>query len=135
LEGEEEMRIEVTLENILKYNLDVITGNSRADLLAAAARAEEAGEAMYVTIPDVMGGDTEAPEERNTFEHYADLPDPDGRKHVQQSIGAQGRTKMRLTQKSVDGLKAEVLDGGIPEEEWEYWLANAVEIVENPYDK
>lgn len=81
------MRVKVNLENILQYGLDTITGNSRADLLAAATRADELGEELFVQIPDVEGGDTEAPTERNAFEHYgSDLPEPDGEAHEQESV-------------------------------------------------
>ena len=81
------MRVQVTLQNILEYGLDVITGNTRADLLARAEEAKTNGYEMFVTVPDVKGGDTEAPKERNIFEHYnSDLRDPDGRRHEQTSV-------------------------------------------------
>lgn len=80
------MRVKVNLDNILAYGLDTITGNSRADLLAAAARAEELGEEMFVIIPDVEGGDTESPVERNSFEHYADMPLPENPTHEQEAV-------------------------------------------------
>lgn len=80
------MRIQVTEENITKYGLDVVTGNHRVDLLNAAKRAKEEGRDLWVNIPDVIGGDTEAPTERNAFEHYDGLPEPDGFTHSQDSI-------------------------------------------------
>lgn len=80
------MRIQVTEENILKYGLDIITGNHRIDLLARAREAETAGLDLWVNIPDAMGGDTEAPAERNAFEHYEGFPEPDGFTHPQESI-------------------------------------------------
>lgn len=80
------MRVQVTEENILKYGLDVITGNHRVDLMARAREAELAGLDLWVKIPDVMGGDTEAPTERNAFEHYDGLPEPDGFTHPQESL-------------------------------------------------
>lgn len=127
------MKVEVNLENILKYGLDVITGNSRADLLAAAARAAEVNEVMHVIIPDVEGGDTEAPTERNSFEHFGDLPAPEEATHMQSNGTAYGRTKLRLTERSLIELKTMALADGLTEEEWDYWVANAVEVIDNPY--
>lgn len=81
------MRVQVTLQNILDYSLDVITGNSRADLLASAEKAEEEGYELFVNIPDVEGGATEEPQERNAFAHYGpDLPEPDGNAHIQEAV-------------------------------------------------
>src|SRR5436190_2902009 len=80
------MRVKVTHDNIVAYGLDIITGNKIVDLLAAADRAEELGEEMFVVIPDVEGGDTEAPTERNAFEHFSEMPEPDGRMHEQESV-------------------------------------------------
>jgi len=81
------MRVLVTLQNILEYGLDTLTGNSRTDLLARAAELEREGFELYVKIPDVQGGDIEAPTERNTFDHYGpDLPDPEGVAHKQEAL-------------------------------------------------
>ena len=80
------MRVKVTLENILAYGLDTLTGNTRGDLLARAAQEAEEGNDMYVVIPDVVGGDTEAPTERNVFEHFSKAPDPEGVGHEQVSV-------------------------------------------------
>jgi hypothetical protein len=80
------MRVQVTLENILAYGLDTLTGNTREDLLARAAQEEAEGNNMYVIIPDVAGGDTEAPTERNIFAHFSEMPDPDGRSHDQVAV-------------------------------------------------
>lgn len=81
------MRVKVTLSNIIEYSLDVITGNSRADLLARAKEMEDSGYELFVRIPDVEGGDTEVPTERNAFEHYGpDLPEPEGVAHEQLSL-------------------------------------------------
>lgn len=78
------MKVLVTLSNITEYGLDVITGNSREDLLARARQMETDGYEMYVNIPDVEGGDTDVPAERNVFQHYSsDLPVPDGPTHAQ----------------------------------------------------
>lgn len=87
------MRVKVTLDNILDYGLDAITGNSRADLLARAAEEEALGFEMYVNIPDVVGGDTEIPEERNVFEHFGSdgLPEPDGAVHQQEAVNLSER--------------------------------------------
>lgn len=42
---------------------------------------------MFVNIPDVEGGDNEAPKERNVFEHFSpELPEPDGATHLQEAI-------------------------------------------------
>jgi hypothetical protein len=80
------MRVAVTEQNIIEYGLDKLTGNTKDELLAAAARAAEFNQVLHVKIPDVEGGDTEAPTERNTFEHYSDMPEPDGRSHEQDSV-------------------------------------------------
>lgn len=81
------MRVLVTPENIIEYGLDVITENSRESLLIRAAQMRENGYDFYVNIPDVEGGDTEAPAERNVFEHYnTELPTPDGAAHSQEAI-------------------------------------------------
>lgn len=81
------MKVLVTLSNILEYGLDTITKNSREDLLAKAKELETNGYELYVTLPDVDGGDTEAPVERNAFQHYSsDLPEPDGFTHKQKSL-------------------------------------------------
>lgn len=80
------MRIRVTLPNILDYGLDVLTGKSRADLLATAEEFSNNGKVYYVHIPDVEGGDTEAPTERNVFEHHVSLPEPEGHSHKQESV-------------------------------------------------
>jgi hypothetical protein len=45
------MQIEVNLDNIVKYELDKLTGNCRADLLAAAARAGETEYILNVEVP------------------------------------------------------------------------------------
>lgn len=81
------MKIKVTLSNIVEYGLDVITGNSRADLLAKAEEMHNNGIDFYVNITDAEGGDKDAPTERNTFEHYApDLPEPEGATHKQEAL-------------------------------------------------
>lgn len=80
------MRIEVNLKNIQEYGLDTITGNSQADLLAKAAELNNNGLLMYVKLPDVEGGDTEAPTERNVFQHHSDLPEPEGNAHTQEAL-------------------------------------------------
>ena len=81
------MRVKVTLQNILEYGLDTITGNTRGDLLARAAAMEADGYEMFVNIPDVEGGDKEVPQERNIFKHYSsDLPDPEGNVHALNSF-------------------------------------------------
>jgi hypothetical protein len=81
------MRVLVTLSNILEYGLDTITGNSREDLLARAAEMRAEGYELFVTLPDVEGGDKEAPTERNAFAHYgSDLPEPEGPSHEQSSL-------------------------------------------------
>lgn len=81
------MRIKVTLSNILEYGLDTITGNNRSVLLARAAEMEANGFELFVNLPDVMGGEQEAPTERNVFEHFnAELPEPDGATHSQSSL-------------------------------------------------
>lgn len=81
------MRVRVTPVNIDAYDLVTVTGNTREDLLARAAEALVEGHGdFYVIIPDVLGGDTEIPTERNVFEHYDGLPEPDGYTHEQASI-------------------------------------------------
>jgi len=81
------MRVKVNLQNILDYSLDTLTGNTRADLLARASEMEASGFELFVKIPDVVGGDTEAPEERNAFSHYSsELPEPEGTSHPQESV-------------------------------------------------
>lgn len=81
------MRVRVTLSNILDYGLDVITGNSREALLTRAKWMEDNGYDFWVNIPDKEGGDTDAPTERNAFEHYGpDLPEPEGATHQQLSL-------------------------------------------------
>lgn len=81
------MRIKVTAANILEYGLDRLTGNSTADLLAQAQELKRtSGYELYVKIPDAEGGDTEAPTERNNFEHYEGFPEPEGFTHPQESI-------------------------------------------------
>lgn len=81
------MRVLVNLSNILEYGLDTLTGNSRDDLLARAKEMEEAGYELFVTLPDVEGGDKEAPTERNVFDHFnTDLPEPDGAVHSQTAL-------------------------------------------------
>ena len=80
------MRVQVTPQNIVEYGLDKLTGNSTGDLLARAAEMEASGYELFVRIPDIEGGDTEAPTERNVFEHHGGLPDPDGRSHEQAAI-------------------------------------------------
>lgn len=80
------MRIAVNSQNIIDYALHVVTGNSIQDLLARAAdHTNRYGTPMYVTIPDVNGGDTEAPTERNAFEHYGGLPEPEAT-HAQHGV-------------------------------------------------
>lgn len=81
------MKIRVTLSNILEYGLDVVTGRSRADLLATAESYNNNGAEYYIHIPDVAGGDNDAPTERNAFEHFSsDLPEPEGHTHKQESL-------------------------------------------------
>lgn len=80
------MRIRVTLPNILDYSLDVITGRSRADLLATAEQYKNNGAEYYIHIPDATGGETEVPKERNAFEHYNDFPEPDDVTHRQEAV-------------------------------------------------
>lgn len=81
------MRVLVTLQNIMEYGLDTVTGNSRADLLARAEELERQGEQLYVRIPDVEGGENDEPTERNSFEHFGgDLPEPEGHTHKQESL-------------------------------------------------
>ena len=80
------MKIKVTMANILEYGLDTLTGNSQADLMARAKEMEANGFELYVTIPDAQGGDRDAPNERNNFEHYEGFPEPDGYTHPQESI-------------------------------------------------
>lgn len=46
------MQVEVNEENILRFSLVQLTGNSKEDLLAAAARAEEEGYVLTCRIPD-----------------------------------------------------------------------------------
>lgn len=81
------MRVKVTLLNVLDYGLDVLTGNSVEDLLAKAAEMEAKGFDLYVNVPDVEGGDKDAPTERNIFEHYTpELPEPEGFSHIQETF-------------------------------------------------
>jgi hypothetical protein len=81
------MRVLVTLSNILEYGLDTITGNTREDLLARAAEMEANGYEMFVNLPDIMGGEQEAPTERNVFDHFnSELPEPDGAVHSQTAL-------------------------------------------------
>jgi len=81
------MRILVTASTIMEYGLDKLTGNSKEDLLARVEEMKVSGYDMYVNLPDAEGGDTEAPNERNVFEHFSDdLPEPDGATHSQDSV-------------------------------------------------
>lgn len=81
------MRVLVTLSNIIEYSLDTITGNTREDLLLRAAEMRDNGYDMFVNLPDVMGGEREAPTERNVFEHFNDeLPEPEGAVHSQTAL-------------------------------------------------
>lgn len=81
------MQIQVTLSNILEYGLDVVTGRSRADLLATAKEMEKNGSDFYIHIPDVAGGDNDVPSERNVFDHFSpELPEPEGFTHKQESV-------------------------------------------------
>jgi hypothetical protein len=80
------VRVLVNMSNIIEYGLDVITGNSRESLLIRAAQLSENGYDFYINIPDVEGGDNDAPQERNAFEHFSsDLPEPDGFTHSQEA--------------------------------------------------
>jgi hypothetical protein len=47
------VQVEVNEENIVKYDLVRLTGNTKEDLLAAAARAEEEGYVLTCRIPEV----------------------------------------------------------------------------------
>lgn len=81
------MKVKVTPENIIEYGLDVLTGNTAADLLARAKELEKDGYELYVRIPDVEGGDNDAPTERNIFDHFGPgLPDPEGFTHKQETL-------------------------------------------------
>lgn len=82
------MRIKVTPETILEYGLDTLTGNSKEELLVKVAELGEHGMDLFVNMPDVEGGDTETPEERNIFEHYNpdELPEPEGKTHSAESF-------------------------------------------------
>lgn len=87
------MRVEVTDQNISEYGLDTITGNTREDLLAQARELELNGYSLFIKIPDIEGGDTDAPVERNIFSHYGpDLPDPEGATHLQEAIDLRNET-------------------------------------------
>ena len=73
------MRILVTLENIDKYDLVKLTGFTKEELLHLAS------DGLYLQIPDVEGGDTETPEDRNVFAHWDELPEPEGYVHEQKT--------------------------------------------------
>lgn len=79
------MRIQVTEENIDQYDLVRLTGKSKAELLSLAVLEWLEGNEFWVRIPDVAGGDTEAPTDRNVFEHFTELPVPDGHMHEQKA--------------------------------------------------
>jgi hypothetical protein len=81
------MRILVTAASIAEYGLDKITGNSKEELMIRVEQMKANGYDMFVNLPDVQGGDTEAPNERNVFEHFGDeLPEPDGAAHSQEAV-------------------------------------------------
>jgi len=96
------MRVRVTLANIVEYGLDTLTGNSRIELLARAQEMEANGYDMFVTLPDVEGGDTEAPTERNVFEHFnTELPIPDGSAHSQEALNLVEHATTQCTYKLI----------------------------------
>lgn len=80
------MRIKVTQDNIDMYGLDTLTGLSAEVLLEQARIEMESGNEFWVRIPDVIGGDTEAGGDRNVFEHFSEIPEPDGYSHEQQKL-------------------------------------------------
>lgn len=57
------MQIEVTPENIIKFNLVELTGNSSEVMMRRAKEAEEAGYVLTVDIPD------DQVRRMNVFEH------------------------------------------------------------------
>jgi hypothetical protein len=80
------LRVVITPQNIDEYGLDYITGNTREDLITEAAEMREKGYDMFVNIPDAMGGDKDAPTERNVFEYYTTgVPDSGEVTHSQES--------------------------------------------------
>lgn len=97
------MRVLVTLANIVEYGLDTVTGNTRADLLARAKEMRDEGYDMYVNLPDVEGGDTDVPTERNVFEHFnEELPVPEGLTHTQEALNLADQPNTQCSYKLVD---------------------------------
>jgi len=85
------MRILVTTSSIVEYGLDKLSGNTKEDLMARVDQMKAEGYDLYINLPDAEGGDTEAPKERNVFEHFSDeLPEPDGVAHSQEAVNLYG---------------------------------------------
>lgn len=57
------MQVEVTVENIIKFNLVELTGNSSEVMMRRAKEAEEAGYVLTVEVPDDQA------RRMNVFEH------------------------------------------------------------------
>lgn len=100
------MQVEVTLENIIAFNLVELTGNSAETLLKRAKEAEEAGYILAVEIPDDKI-------DMNVFQHGVDVrpADPDLQPGDGQSPYGSGQTEPASGRRiDVEVVEGEVID-------------------------